>query len=284
MTQRFPRPRGDGPGRTVRRPRADEVSPPTRGWTRVSEIDATYAIGFPAHAGMDPSVTSRARRRRWFPRPRGDGPFEQSFSQRGRVVSPPTRGWTQTRLGMQGRGGGFPAHAGMDPSMGQHHAEQLRFPRPRGDGPAAVIYRDREIEVSPPTRGWTNRCSASLVPSGGFPAHAGMDRPRRPACRRSARFPRPRGDGPLNAVWGNGWSAVSPPTRGWTAGDDRQLGARDGFPAHAGMDRVRAAARGRPPGFPRPRGDGPTTAMRFWSCEAVSPPTRGWTAQGGCRR
>ena len=66
---------------------------------------------------------------------------------------------------------------------------------------------------------------------------------------RVTRFPRPRGDGPLDAV-DVAQKAVSPPTRGWTPLIDRRLVER----------------------FPRPRGDGRDVA----SAE-VSPPTRGWT-------
>ena len=76
--RRFPRPRGDGPSATpstasigwfrgfpahagmdpptfsARRPPAQSVSPPTRGWTPSSGTFAEVGpSGFPAHAGMD---------------------------------------------------------------------------------------------------------------------------------------------------------------------------------------------------------------------------------------
>ena len=54
-TPRFPRPRGDGPSEGTFTLTAPEVSPPTRGWTaRVDQRDRPD-LGFPAHAGMDPS-------------------------------------------------------------------------------------------------------------------------------------------------------------------------------------------------------------------------------------
>ena len=99
--RRFPRPRGDGPGRAALAARKIEVSPPTRGWTLlpVLELCGFYARhGFPAHAGMDPKLP-----------PHGT-PEE--------TVSPPTRGWTRRSMLREvcDTELGFPAHAGMDPS------------------------------------------------------------------------------------------------------------------------------------------------------------------------
>ena len=71
--------------------------------------------GFPAHAGMDPSI--------------GHTPPIAL------VVSPPTRGWTRVALPVEDKRPGFPAHAGMDPLPCPTHAG-LNM-------------------VSPPTRGWT---------------------------------------------------------------------------------------------------------------------------------
>ncbi len=71
------------------------------------------------------------------------------------------------------------------------------------------------------------------------------------------RFPRPRGDGPLQGL-GRGLPVeVPPPTRGWSPFACAALCAPIGSPAHAGMVPY---ARERAPynvGFPRPRGDGP---------------------------
>ena len=56
-----------------------------------------------------------------------------------------------------------------------------------------------------------------------------------------------------------------------------------GFPAHAGMDRWRALTMTCWRRFPRPRGDGPITAVRGIDPQLVSPPTRGWTSCATCR-
>ena len=38
------------------------------------------------------------------------------------------------------------------------------------------LTQDASLGVSPPTRGWTPKRACSKRASGGFPAHAGMDR------------------------------------------------------------------------------------------------------------
>ena len=50
-----------------------------------------------------------------------------------------------------------------------------------------------------------------------------------------------------------------------------------GFPAHAGMDPLRARSAPDCCGFPRTRGDGPTESLNFTGSAMVSPHTRGWT-------
>ena len=260
----FPRPRGDGPidgGAT--RLQGTLVSPPTRGWTRLTRRSPRRGDGprsrrgFPRPRGDGPAAYGARTRHDhcWFPRPRGDGPMD---SQRHLVSS-----------------SGFPAHAGMDPRR-----------RCR-----------RSVRVSPPTRGWTLR-----PPSIDRDRVIGFPRPRGDGPKligqltRSGRFPRPRGDGPHDRFFPHHVPSVSPPTRGWTpgciAGEMRKY---DGFPAHAGMDPISLAderwfprPRGDGPhvyprgdgcrkGFPRPRGDGPSCEWRQLRPAMVSPPTRGWT-------
>ena len=94
LKSRFPRPRGDGPCEAGRSALSAEVSPPTRGWTDARRRDGRHAVGFPAHAGMDPCAISASHRSSGFPRPRGDGPASHLFRLDHLTVSPPTRGWT----------------------------------------------------------------------------------------------------------------------------------------------------------------------------------------------
>ena len=154
----FPRPRGDGPSSRIPTSKRRGVSPPTRGWTRVSDGLKVASDGFPAHAGMDPRAGERPRTQARFPRPRGDGPPPATAACLMPPVSPPTRGWTQAPLPDARRAEGFPAHAGMGP-----------FPQT----PLHAF-----TTVSPPTRGWTPARRIPALPRLGFPAHAGMD-PRR---------------------------------------------------------------------------------------------------------
>ena len=273
----FPRPRGDGPSRRSCKVRASLVSPPTRGWTLAVNATRTHRHGFPAHAGMDPLLPASARSLRRFPRPRGDGPPKMRVLYVVAMVSPPTRGWTRFGCVFCARHGGFPAHAGMDPSSAVCHRPTRRFPRPRGDGPQGPNYFGTDTEVSPPTRGWTREQNERAPTGLGFPAHAGMDLYQWRRGPRYRRFPRPRGDGPplllptCTCIW------VSPPTRGWTQAAGLGGHRGSGFPAHAGMDLVAGCRPRRPRRFPRPRGDGPTQPADVPTGHGVSPPTRGWT-------
>ena len=48
---------------------------------------------------------------------------------------------------------GFPAHAGIDPTLMRSSTAIRRFPRPRGDRPVMQTPQDQFDRVSPPTRG-----------------------------------------------------------------------------------------------------------------------------------
>ena len=199
--------------------RTSGVSPPTRGWTAGVPTGRDPDLGFPAHAGMDPSQDVRS----W------PGPTDR--------VSPPTRGWTFAIVPHKPIHLGFPAHAGMDRFHADPPPASARFPRPRGDGPCEHKHRFDSAGVSPPTRGWTPNSGSAAASPRGFPAHAGMDRRRSAGQAYRNGFPRPRGDGPNYAIFARIVSMVSPPTRGWTRHGARRSDNSEGFPAHAGMDR-----------------------------------------------
>ena len=213
---RLPRTRGDGPGEIVKALRDVKASPHTRGWTRVDGECRPARRGFPAHAGMDPTSTSRSGSRRRLPRTRGDGPRATSTCTRTPPASPHTRGWTPHRSPRRLSSRGFPAHAGMDPYRHAARTGSSGLPRTRGDGPGPRPGCTSASRASPHTRGWTpHQCQAACAIIG-FPAHAGMD--------------------PRAVVALIDRDAASPHTRGWTLraedGDSRIVG----FPAHAGMD------------------------------------------------
>ena len=134
----FPRPRGDGPSQHEIVSAPCRVSPPTRGWTRRRSRRRHPGRGFPAHAGMDPCQEKLRELKVWFPRPRGDGPRSRIGVPDRYPVSPPTRGWTYWRDSRLYDIDGFPAHAGMDPTLYDVRNGDKGFPRPRGDGPNVI--------------------------------------------------------------------------------------------------------------------------------------------------
>ena len=226
---------------------------------------------------MDPRWRSPTSNFARFPRPRGDGPKPWVDLASWLRVSPPTRGWTREEETIVDDLRGFPAHAGMDPVQAGDYANRHWFPRPRGDGPADLVYSPFTSQVSPPTRGWTRSRQSRNDADVGFPAHAGMDPPGIAALRRRARFPRPRGDGPSKDGSRTYANVVSPPTRGWTFGAPSWEIWAKGFPAHAGMDPRNLRPSQVVQRFPRPRGDRPEIMADFFESAPVSPPTRGWT-------
>ena len=80
---------------------------------------------------------------------------------------------------MGGKCKGSPAHAGLDPCNEPDGSGACARGSPdhAGMDPIAAKPSARRVEAPPPTRGWT------LIRNG--------------VCKRSARLPRPRGDGPL---------------------------------------------------------------------------------------
>ena len=255
---------------------------------------------------MDLDRQRRRPRIARFPRTRGDGPCSSATRRPTTTVSPHTRGWTQGRKGSAPAHPGFPAHAGMDPKSIPATRAPRRFPRTRGDGPAAASATAPAAatpRVSPHTRGWTridrrfmwiawgfpahagmDPCSSGyFFTRSGFPAHAGMDLGAASMGSTTERFPRTRGDGPSRRRSRPMSAAVSPHTRGWTPHCLADKIAFTGFPAHAGMDPSPRVASWGAVWFPRTRGDGPHLLDARLRRVGVSPHTRGWTrpAPGG---
>ena len=178
---------------------------------------------------------------------------------------------------------GFPAHAGMDPSQPGSGSPPCRLPRTRGDGPGTSPNLQGLLEASPHTRGWTPAARPRPAAGAGFPAHAGMDRNEPGSGSRTGRLPRTRGDGPACGAGPAGATSASPHTRGWTPVRLRGREHRQGFPAHAGMDRLHLADSPPALGLPRTRGDGPQVGTYAQYVPAASPHTRGWTRWWSCR-
>ena len=109
----LPRTRGDGPMPDKSIVTGHGASPHTRGWTPPAGSHPGQALGFPAHAGMDPRFPGATSRPSRLPRTRGDGPWTREGRRARETASPHTRGWTP----LTRRDGfprlGFPAHAGI---------------------------------------------------------------------------------------------------------------------------------------------------------------------------
>ena len=165
----------------------------------------------------------------------------------------------------------------MDPVRKMFQPVVVRLPRTRGDGPEAEEEARNLDTASPHTRGWTLVTGFRPVTRRGFPAHAGMDPPTIRPGSTSWRLPRTRGDGPWVCVRDRQLQRASPHTRGWTRPRSNGRHDRDGFPAHAGMDPMRARVQPALRGLPRTRGDGPRVRYRGALAGSASPHTRGWT-------
>ena len=256
---------------------AGEASPHTRGWTLRAAGLRVDLMGFPAHAGMDPTSPSGRPARAGLPRTRGDGPVIVSLAVWLMTASPHTRGWTLGVAGRQHEPSGFPAHAGMDLRSRSVSSFRPGLPRTRGDGPCCSASSAPITAASPHTRGWTRHRRVKAAGDLGFPAHAGMD----PGCSRAgirlSGLPRTRGDGPGSSAALTRAVTASPHTRGWTRAVPGDQLRAEGFPAHAGMDPGGVGCVHRHCGLPRTRGDGPFAHRDISVVEQASPHTRGWT-------
>ena len=151
------------------------------------------------------------------------------------------------------------------------------FPRARGDGPCNHC-RHPDCTLFPPrTRGWTHWRYPPSTALPVSPAHAGMDPPRPNRTGKTTRFPRARGDGPNDTFHIHAGLEFPPRTRGWTPYIGGSANETVVSPAHAGMDHHVTSSTSRFTGFPRARGDGPTTKVLTLLCPTFPPRTRGWT-------
>ena len=253
----LPRARGDGPDPSDCRHRRTSASPRTRGWTPAVPDARPTEGGFPAHAGMDPIRTGMSTSPTRLPRARGDGPLCFKLCYVHAQASPRTRGWTPLRKRRARSARGFPAHAGMDPTLPGKRRPLPWLPRARGDGPELTAIYLLEAGASPRTRGWTILVARRRPRARGFPAHAGMDPGLKFRANVYVGLPRARGDGPATARSPHPRQKASPRTRGWTRAP--------GVPT---TEIIR---------LPRARGDGPPSAAAEVCILSASPRTRGWT-------
>ena len=97
------------------------------------------------------------------------------------------------------------------------------------------------------------------------------------------RFPRTRGDGPLDDSASGNRMLFPPHARGWTQHRCRFAPVEVVSPARAGMDPHSDLDTGCDPGFPRTRGDGPGQTEAAVGDQLFPPHARGWTHIGHLR-
>ena len=272
--------RGDGPFIVSPFGVAPLFPPHARGWTRPRSSLRTRRAVSPACAGMDRLSASSPSRSARFPRMRGDGPSCQPPGPPLRPFPPHARGWTVGMVIVDECHIVSPACAGMDRSQLRSRLGSRGFPRMRGDGPFYGLLASNTAVFPPHARGWTAHSGQTRSYSSVSPACAGMD-PGSPTCDSANRcFPRMRGDGPLPPCATNPTSMFPPHARGWTRRPGR-VGAYPGVsPACAGMDPFTMSYRVLLEGFPRMRGDGPSSAALMTVAAKFPPHARGWTQPG----
>ena len=113
----LPRVRGDRPVSSQGAVGFNRASPRTRGSTLLDRAAARAHRGFPAYAGIDPLHPHDLRVEVGLPRVRGDRPWPGQAAGTLRRASRRTRGSTPREVGAPADQGGFPAYAGIDPSI-----------------------------------------------------------------------------------------------------------------------------------------------------------------------
>ena len=152
---------------------------------------------------------------------------------------------------------GFPAYAGMFRFEGFPKIITVGFPRIRGDVPSSGLLSPSSRVFSPHTRGCFHVRTARIRTSGVFPAYAGMFLCSSPAKAPYYRFPRIRGDIPVNVPRQEQVAQFSPRARGCSSWPQPSPPFGSVFPACAGMFCQYGYSTCCSRCFPRVRGDVP---------------------------
>ena len=151
------------------------------------------------------------------------------------------------------------------------------FPRTGGDGPHTKGKFRGKLRFPPHRRGWTAIWMPLVLRPPVSPAQAGMDRADARSRRKSSRFPRTGGDGPLKKAGHRCLLSFPPHRRGWTSTSRSPSEERRVSPAQAGMDRWNGRPTTPPLSFPRTGGDGPLERQANDTTIEFPPHRRGWT-------
>ena len=172
----FPRIRGDVPPNDTIKLLCYEFSPHTRGCSAAAEQRIVDDVVFPAYAGMFLRLRPFFIVLAGFPRIRGDVPGKKSRAAPTALFSPHTRGCSFPSGPYHAGLLVFPAYAGMFPAASVAFAPARRFPRIRGDVPAAIGFYLVMRRFSPHTRGCSAEDDTPKSFDTVFPAYAGMFR------------------------------------------------------------------------------------------------------------
>ncbi len=240
--------------------------PPTRGSTHTPPPAKGSSTVSPAHAGIDRHWVGPRRSAHCLPRPRGDRPLYIPRAFRMSTSPPPTRGSTEAELIGVADTAVSPAHAGIDPVLGEWLIDFIRLPRPRGDRPATRSAVHLSTPSPPPTRGSTCGRAEADQRRRVSPAHAGIDPHYQSDAPRDWCLPRPRGDRPSHPVLDLLANPSPPPTRGSTQIAQAESSLTKVSPAHAGIDLKPTPCSPPWTGLPRPRGDRPRSRRSVSRC------------------
>ncbi len=152
---------------------------------------------------------------------------------------------------------GYPAYAGIDPTILATIATNYRLPRIRGDRPQSKVFKSLTQSATPHTRGSTLDPERVVLAEEGYPAYAGIDRSLLRRVIRHRWLPRIRGDRPAMVSLVQRHQMATPHTRGSTLTTSGLAGSVRGYPAYAGIDRIIVIGAIFAYGLPRIRGDRP---------------------------
>ena len=172
---RFPRIRGDRPGRCRSWSKGISFPPHTRGSTLGAPRVGAHRAVSPAYAGIDPTWWSALPPRVSFPRIRGDRPTQRQNIDSSCLFPPHTRGSTWQRAEIVASHVVSPAYAGIDPECVPYGQARVCFPRIRGDRPHIRAAGGVGDQFPPHTRGSTLPGSSARSRLPVSPAYAGID-------------------------------------------------------------------------------------------------------------
>ncbi len=276
-------PRASGGGPPAHSPPGVDYacSPRERGWSAHRADRVLLELVLPARAGVVPHRAFRSSAPLRAPRASGGGPPGQSVTGAIILCSPRERGWSDRRSRNPRYREVLPARAGVVRRWSPGGPTTGRAPRASGGGPQCADRSRTAPACSPRERGWSVPDSDVAGCRAVLPARAGVVRGGRGRGCSYERAPRASGGGPRRGWPPGATPTCSPRERGWT-GVSAVLGPLLlVLPARAGVDRVRAAHRGRRRRAPRASGGGPAVRGAAGSSGRCSPRERGWTADPG---